>query len=243
MNDLVLKSKQDEIERIAESDIFWAAAKNRQLIHRNIIKGDIYQFEFGKNYVPEMSYEHRGLVIGQSRQLLYVLPIFSLNLSRTDHRDAYHPIDNPSSKSDLFLLKVSEFSFLSHDSVLKLNDIRSVSTARIKYKQPGGNIPSSSPTFVAIEELVCSKYFHSFYYDCKKKEQDNQTLQQKISEQTNIIAGLNSDNAKLKSDVEELQVRKGKDEAFHKYITEILNTNISYEEMVLQIRKYLSENK
>ena len=27
-------------------------------------KGEIYQIKFDKNYQPEMSYEHRGLVIG-----------------------------------------------------------------------------------------------------------------------------------------------------------------------------------
>ena len=35
--------------------------------------------------------------------------------------EIYHPIDSPTSKSDLFLLKSSEFSFINHDSVLKLN--------------------------------------------------------------------------------------------------------------------------
>ena len=47
------------------------------------------------------------------------------------HPDVYHPIEHPNSKSDLFLLKNNEFSFITHDSVLKLNDIKTVSINRI----------------------------------------------------------------------------------------------------------------
>ena len=75
LNDLTLSIKnQGEIDRYAESDIFWAASRKRSTQNRRILKGEIYQFEFGKNYIPEMSYEHRGLVIGSSgKQLLYVV--------------------------------------------------------------------------------------------------------------------------------------------------------------------------
>lgn len=43
----------------------------------------------------------------------------------------------------MFLLKNSDFSFINHDSVLKLNDIRTVSVNRILYQQPGVISPSS----------------------------------------------------------------------------------------------------
>lgn len=76
-----------------------------------------------------MSYEHRGLVIGVNKRLLYVLPIFSYDPKK--HSDVYHPQDNPKSKSDLYLLKSSDYSFIQHDSVLKLNDIRTMSINRI----------------------------------------------------------------------------------------------------------------
>ena len=76
LNTLTLNNpNQDEINRYAESDLFWAANKNKPIPNRQVRKGNIYQFEFGKNYIPEMSYEHRGLVIGVSGKLLYVLPI------------------------------------------------------------------------------------------------------------------------------------------------------------------------
>ena len=66
-----------------------------------------------------MSYEHRGLVIGINRKILYVLPIFSYNPNSDSHKNAYHPTDNPDEKRDFYLLKSTEFSFIKHDSVLR----------------------------------------------------------------------------------------------------------------------------
>lgn len=152
----------NELDRFSVSDFRWADNRTKQFRHRQVKKGEIYQFEFGKNFKPEMSYEHRGLVIGIKQKLLYVLPIFSYDPAK--HPDVYHPTDNPASKSDMFLLKASDFSFISHDSVLKLNDIRTVSVNRILYQQ-NGLISPASDTYKQIEQLVLQKYFPSFYYD------------------------------------------------------------------------------
>lgn len=172
---------KDDIERCAESDIFWAQNKNKKLIDRKPRKGSIYQFEFGKNYIPEMSYEHRGLVIGISGKLLYVLPICSYNYSKKEHRTAYHPLSNPTSKSNYFLLKKDEFDFLKHDSVLKLNDIRTVSTARIKYKQDNGFLSPTSDTYKQIVKIVFAKYFQEFAYEYEKVLNENKKLKDELS--------------------------------------------------------------
>ena len=121
----------DELDRFSKSDYRWANNRTKPFQHRIVKKGEIYQFEFGKNYIPEMSYEHRGIVIGVKQKLLYVLPIFSYDPHK--HPNVYHPIDNPNSKSDMFLLKNSEFSFISHDSVLKLNEMISGLSASTEY--------------------------------------------------------------------------------------------------------------
>lgn len=182
LNELTLRLRsvnQNEIDRYAESDIFWSANKSKSS-SRRVSKGNIYQFEFGKNYVPEMSYEHRGLVIGVSGKLLYVLPICSFNTRYPDHVNAYHPIDNPTSKSNFFLLRSSEFAFLTHDSVLKLNDIRTVSFSRIKYRQDNGYIDPKSDTYRAIEKLVFSKYFFDYSFQYDKLTADNQYLNEQL---------------------------------------------------------------
>ena len=150
---------ENELQRFSKSDFRWAVNKSKSYQNRNVKKGEIYQFEFGKNYLPEMSYEHRGMVIGVKDKLLYVLPIFSYDAGK--HLNVYHPIDFPDSKSDMFLLKSSEFSCIKHDSVLKLNDIRTVSINRILYKHDG-RISPLSDTYKTIEELVIRKYFSEF---------------------------------------------------------------------------------
>ena len=153
-NEIIIANSftSNELDRFSASDFRWADNRTKQFRHRQVKKGEIYQFEFGKNYKPEMSYEHRGLVIGVKQKLLYVLPIFSYDPAK--HPDVYHPTDNPASKSDMFLLKSSEFSFINHDSVLKLNDIRTVSINRILYQQ-NGMISPGSDTYKQIEQLVC----------------------------------------------------------------------------------------
>ena len=195
LNTATLYNKNtDDIERCAEADIFWAQNKNKPLLDRKIKKGSVYQFEFGKNYVPEMSYEHRGLVIGVSGKLLYVLPICSYNPSKKEHTDAYHPVDNPKTKSNYYLLKQSEFSFLTHDSVLKLNDIRTVSIARIKYKQDNGYLSPQSDTYKEIEKLVLSKYFYKYSYDYNQLVEENKKQKEEIEK----LKALNSELQKIK---------------------------------------------
>lgn len=174
MNNLTVSlGNQQEIERYAESDRFWASNKQCPLPNRSPKKGYVYQIEFGKNFIPEMSYEHRGLVIGVSGRLLYVLPICSWNSSYKEHRNAYHPVDNPKSKSDYYFMKQTEFPFLKHDSVLKLNDIRTVSVARIKYRQQNGWVDPNSQTYRTIENLVLKKYFFTHAYAYEQLQQEH----------------------------------------------------------------------
>ena len=192
----------DELECFSKSDYRWAASRSKLYSHRQIKKGEVYQFEFGKNYQPEMSYEHRGLVIGVKQKLLYVLPIFSYN--PTKHPDIYHPIDYPQSKSDLFLLKSEEFSFVTHHSVLKLNDLRTISINRILY-QHSGTIPPSSTTYKKIEELVLQKYFPCFLYDFTQMQQKLITIETSLKDKERDIESLSSENQKLKHQLKMIQ--------------------------------------
>ena len=104
-NEIIITNNftSNELNLFSASDFRWADNRTKQFRHKQVKKGEIYQFEFGKNYKPEMSYEHRGLVIGVKQKLLYVLLFFSYDPAK--HPDVYHPTDNPASKSDMFLLK------------------------------------------------------------------------------------------------------------------------------------------
>ena len=178
-NELILSGsiRNDEIDRFSKSDLRWAKNRRGNSHKRVVRKGHVYQFDFGKNFIPEMSYEHRGLVLECKKKMLYVLPIFSYHPGK--HLDVYHPIDYPHSKSDLFLLKGSEFSFLRHDSVLKLNDMRSVSVDRILYHQTGMIDPSSA-TFQKITDLVLQKYFFDHYHEYIQLKEQKAALEAQI---------------------------------------------------------------
>lgn len=205
MNDLILKGTlgNDEIDRFSKSDYRWADNKRKSFATRKIKKGEIYQFEFGKNFVPEMSYEHRGLVIGVNKKLLYVLPIFSYDSQK--HSDVYHPVDNNTSKSDLYLLKKADYSFIQHDSVMKLNDIRTVSINRILYQQKDGRIDINSTEYKVIEELVLKKYFPSFLYELRTCTSDKEQLETKNRELEQQIIDLENKIKELEDKVNELE--------------------------------------
>ena len=191
----------DELDRFSKSDFRWADNRKKSFQHRSVKKGEIYQFEFGKNYIPEMSYEHRGLIIGVKQKLLYVLPVFSYDPQK--HTDIYHPVDFPTSKSDMFLLKSSEFSFISHDSILKLNDIRTVSINRILYQQ-SGRIDPSSDTYKEIESLVLRKYFPSFIHDFENNKKALDSLNDQVSALTEDKKNLEAEIERLKSELDSL---------------------------------------
>jgi len=43
----------DELDRFSKSDFRWADNRKKAFRQRSVKKGEIYQFEFGKNYIPE----------------------------------------------------------------------------------------------------------------------------------------------------------------------------------------------
>ncbi len=101
-------------------------------------------------------------------------------------------------------MKNGEFSFITHDSVLKLNDIRTASVNRILYQQ-NGRIPPSSDTYKQIENLVLQKYFPGFYYDYEQNLQAAASLNEQLKEATDHNNALEAENKLLKAELKTLQ--------------------------------------
>ena len=160
-----------------------------------------------KNCVKNLSKKgkYTNLNSGKIISLKYVLPIFSYDPLK--HLDAYHPVDYPESHSDLFLLKSSEFSFISHDSLLKLNDIRTVSINRILYQQ-SGRIPPDSDTYKQIETLTIQKYFPTFYHSYKQNLQTIQTLSEQLQKANMDKENLQSENEQLKAEIASIKEQR-----------------------------------
>lgn len=104
-------------------------------------------------------------------------------------------------------MKDSEFSFIKHDSVLKLNDIRTVSVNRILYQQKGDNISISSDTYKKIEELVLQKYFPSFMYDYRQMEEKMSDLESTMGKREEELKAILDENEKLKEQIEKLKIQ------------------------------------
>lgn len=82
------------------------------------------------------------------------------------------------------MLKQSEYPFIRHDSVMKLNDIRTVSINRVLYHQKSGRIDIYSDEYKLIEELVITKYFPEFLYRLRCLEKRIKELDDKTTEST-----------------------------------------------------------
>lgn len=101
-------------------------------------------------------------------------------------------------------MKSSEFSFINHDSVLKLNDIRTVSINRILYQQ-NGMISPCSDTYKQIEQLVLQKYFPSFYYDYNQLQQKTVSQEEQLRKKNTVLNEVTSENGELKKQIAALQ--------------------------------------
>ena len=169
-----------EFARLGLSDLHWALARKKKLRSGNVKKGEIFQFDFGKNSVPEMSYEHRGLVLGHTKSLLYVLPIFSYK-EAVHKKDLYDASTPKGKRGTLYFLSAADHGFLTHDSVLKLDDMRSVSVKRILYKQPNGKMDISSDEFKELESQVFARYFPEYYFEMLSLREKNAQLKNEIA--------------------------------------------------------------
>ena len=211
-NEVIINKKvsSDIVDRFSHSDYLWADRIDKPFNNIKIRIGEVYQIEFGKNLIPEMSYEHRGLIIGVKNKLIYVLPIFTYDPGKISK--VYHPVDNPNSKSDYYLLKKSEFSFINHDSVLKLNDIRTVSLKRVLYKH-SGLIDPKGETYKGILNLTIQKYFSDFYREHINNigligtlNSDITSLNEQIDQLKEVNKNLKIENENLKKEIEKIKM-------------------------------------
>lgn len=147
-----------DVERSAKAYNFYAKEIMSGFNYSSFYNiGDVCWVEFGNNLTPEMSYLHMAVIMKRYDKTYYVLPITTYDVRNTLMVNAYHPIDNPIGNNSYFSMKSIEYPFLTHDSVLKLAELRPISIKRIKSRC--GSVPSNS--FDIINNLVFCRLFPS----------------------------------------------------------------------------------
>ena len=119
--------------------------KSSELNGFKVKPGDICYIDFGKAYINEAGYQHFGLVLNCFNSKALVVPMSS-NLNM--YNQSYCEKTYPYGKTHLY--RLPQVNGLKRKSVLFLNDIKYINTARII--EVKGNIDCDSSLFSSISE-------------------------------------------------------------------------------------------
>ena len=114
--------------------------------------GDICYMDFGQSYLNEMGYQHFGLVMTVCCKKALVVPMTS---NVKTYEKAYDAQSNPRGRRNL--MRIGKVQGLNRESVLFLNDIRFVNTARVIDVK--ASIPADSRMFRQIQQRLFNILF------------------------------------------------------------------------------------
>lgn len=138
------------------SEVNWFVRKQYPSIEEmkgmNIAVGDIVYLDYGQVYLNEMGYQHFGLVMAIFRKKAFIIPMTS---NPHQYASAYDEIENPKGKRHLF--RIGMVGELNKESVLFMNDMKFLNTARIIDRK--GHIDTDSPLFLAIQQRMSQILF------------------------------------------------------------------------------------
>lgn len=100
--------------------------KSSELLGFKVKVGDICYIDFGSAYISEAGFQHFGLIIGYNNSKALIVPMSS-NVSM--YNQSYCPKNFSNGKKHLY--RLPEIKGLHKKSVLFLNDIKSINTARV----------------------------------------------------------------------------------------------------------------
>ena len=88
--------------------------------------GDVVFLDYGQAYLNEMGYQHFGIIMSICRRKALIIPMTSNPLH---YRNAYDAEENPAGK--IHLMRLGKLEGMTRESVLYLNDLKYINTARI----------------------------------------------------------------------------------------------------------------
>lgn len=92
----------------------------------NIVPGDICYTDFGQAYLNETGYQHFGIVMAVCRRKALVIPMTS---NPVQYAKAYDARENPAGRKHL--MRLGKIEPMNRPSVLFLNDMKFINTARV----------------------------------------------------------------------------------------------------------------
>lgn len=119
----------------------------------HVSPGDICYMDFGQSYLNEMGYQHFGLVVTLWQRKALVIPMTS---NARTYANAWDAQDNPRGKKNL--MRIGLVPGLVKPSVLFLNDMRFVNTARVIDVK--AHLDVRGELFQAIEQRIYGCLFH-----------------------------------------------------------------------------------
>lgn len=127
---------------------------------------------------PEISYKHFGIIFKTDNRHVYAIPITSFKQDNPKHISAYHPTTNPTGDKTYIRINSSEFPFLQHDSVVKAEEMKLISTKRII--SVCGSISSNTE----LKEVLSSYLFDYLFPDkadmLDRNQRENSLLKMKL---------------------------------------------------------------
>ncbi|NLC34388.1 MAG: type II toxin-antitoxin system PemK/MazF family toxin [Erysipelothrix sp.] len=121
--------------------------KSSELIGFKVRIGDVVYVDFGKAYINEAGFQHFAIVIGYFNSKALIVPMSS---NQSMYAQSYCPKTFCNGKKHLF--RLPQMDALKHKSVLFLNDIKYINTARIIDVR--GNIDPNSSLFKEISHRI-----------------------------------------------------------------------------------------
>ena len=114
--------------------------------------GDICFMDFGQAYLNEMAYQHFGIIMSICRKKALVIPMTS---NPVQYANAYDAKENPNGK--IHLMRLGDIKGLRYHSVLFLNDMKFVNTARVI--EVKAHIDQDSTLFRKIQQRMMQVMF------------------------------------------------------------------------------------
>lgn len=177
--DAMSYTRKIDPQRSAEANVYYSkeliSGYNHSSRYR---KWDVCWIQWGNNLEPEMSYKHMGVIFKVDNKQVYAFPITTFNIANHQIANAYHPIDNPCGNKMYYKIKPSEYSFLFHDSVIKLTELKVLSVKRIISKC--GTLAAFVSIRNDITDIILDYLFHEKNNEIKRINKESSLLKLKL---------------------------------------------------------------